>query len=43
LGIFPLWQLLFEKNLLSILLVCHGCLNNSFPDILRGYIITIVG
>jgi hypothetical protein len=37
LGIFLLWQLLFEKNLLSILLVCHGCLNNSFPDILRGY------
>jgi hypothetical protein len=37
LEIFPLWQVLFGKNLLSIPLVCHGCLNNSFPYILRGY------
>jgi hypothetical protein len=37
LEIFHLWQLLFGKNLFSIPLVCHGCLNNSFPDILRGY------
>jgi hypothetical protein len=37
LGIFPVWRLFLTKNLLSILLVAHGCLNNFFPEVFRGY------
>jgi hypothetical protein len=36
LGIFPVWRLLVTKNLLSILLVTHGCLNNFFPRCIQG-------
>ena len=36
LGIFPVWRLFFTKNLLSILLVDHGCLNNFFPRCIQG-------
>jgi hypothetical protein len=36
LGIFPVWRLLFTKNLLLILSVAHGCLNNFFPRSVQG-------
>ena len=34
--IFPVWRLFLTKNLLSILLVAHGCLNNFFPRSIQG-------
>jgi hypothetical protein len=36
LGIFPVWRLFLTKNLLSILLVAHGYLNNFFPRSIQG-------
>ncbi|MGB3649902.1 MAG: transposase [Rivularia sp. (in: cyanobacteria)] len=37
LKIFHLWRQLFGRNLLLIPLVGHGWLNNSYPEVLRGY------
>ena len=36
LGIFPVWRLFLTKNLLSILLIPHGCVNNFLPRSIQG-------
>ena len=38
---FHRWGQLFGRSLLLILLVGHGCFNNPYPEILRGYVLNI--
>jgi hypothetical protein len=33
----PCLATFFTRNMLLILLVAHGCVNNFFPDVFRGH------